>query len=203
MMITTPTAVSGLVPSLKSLPNITSHVLMMPLKIDDTLVFTDAVEESAPRGVIMNAGVGSLVFAGGLMGFVKAGSRASLIAGSMFGGLLMVSSYLIKTKKQIGNILGSGVSAMLSYTMGKKFLNSKKFIPSGLIACMSSISAIYNIISLYQTNNSGNKEGDKQEPKMSSSTTKTAGTTTAPANDDNQVGSDDESSSSTAETQEE
>ncbi|OEU16143.1 hypothetical protein FRACYDRAFT_144881, partial [Fragilariopsis cylindrus CCMP1102] len=97
----------------------------------------------------LNSAVGGLTFFGGLMGYVTKGSKPSLIAGSTLGGLLMVSAYLIskssKSRSSKGNILGSSVAGLLGYVMGKKFLASKKFMPSGLLAFLSAANVVYNL----------------------------------------------------------
>ena len=50
---------------------------------------------------------GALTIAGGVMGYVKAGSPASIIAGGISGILLLVSGYLVGAGKvQAGLILG-------------------------------------------------------------------------------------------------
>ena len=133
--------------------NTTKNRLMMPLNIDNKLLSSRLSmsraddEPAAPRGIILNTAVGGLTFAGGLMGFVTKGSKASLIAGSTFGGLLMLSSFIIsKTKTATGNILGFSVSGMLGYVMGKKFLVSKKFMPAGLLTALSAIAVVYNLV---------------------------------------------------------
>ena len=133
--------------------NTTKNRLMMPLNIDNKLLSSRLSmsraddEPAAPRGIVLNTAVGGLTFAGGLMGFVTKGSKASLIAGSTFGGLLMLSSFIIsKTKTATGNILGFSVSGMLGYVMGKKFLVSKKFMPAGLLTALSAIAVVYNLV---------------------------------------------------------
>jgi uncharacterized membrane protein (UPF0136 family) len=98
-------------------------------------------------GVAITAGTGGLTLAGGVLGFVTKGSKASLIAGSTFGGLLLVSGYLSSkgNNNKNGNILGVGVAGMLTYTMGKKFLASKKIMPAGLLAFLGTLSFAYNL----------------------------------------------------------
>ena len=151
---------------------------MIPLRIDESLPFVEVDGDGTsttsssladPRGLVLNAALGSLVFAGGLMGFIKAGSKASLIAGSMFGSLMMVSSWFISKKQQVGNAVGGIVSTMLTYIMGKKYRKSGgKFIPSGLIASMSIITITYNAISIYlqTTNKSNQMEFEKEEDNV-------------------------------------
>ena len=116
-------------------------------------VSLDATKQSeeAPRGVVMNTAIGGVVLAGGVMGFIKAGSKASLIAGSTFGSLLFAAAALISSKKRSGSMLGCGVAGMLGYTMGKKFMLSGKFIPSGFIASLSVAAAVYNLVEIWRT----------------------------------------------------
>lgn len=86
------------------------------------------------------------------MGFFTKGSKASLTAGSTFGGLLMLSAFLIakssETKSSKGNALGSSVAGMLGCVMGKKFLASRRFMPAGLLAGLSVVAFVYNLIEI-------------------------------------------------------
>merc|ERR1712176_1722688 len=125
------------------------------------------------RGIVLNTAVGGLRF----MGYITKGSKASLTAGSVFGGLLMLSALIIsksaKTNSSKGNILGAFVSAFLGKVMGKKFLASKKFMPSGLLASFSLIAFVYNLIetkNLY-TSSSNDAAGAADEKETISSST--------------------------------
>jgi len=101
------------------------------------------------------------------MGYVTKGSKASLVAGSTFGGLLMLSAFFIskssESRSTKGNILGSSVSAMLGYVMGKKFLVSKKFMPAGLLAFLSAVGFVYNLIEV-KVLSAGEKNDDSSTP---------------------------------------
>eukprot|EP00526_Cylindrotheca_closterium_P019250 CAMPEP_0113607280 /NCGR_PEP_ID=MMETSP0017_2-20120614/3301_1 /TAXON_ID=2856 /ORGANISM="Cylindrotheca closterium" /LENGTH=216 /DNA_ID=CAMNT_0000515875 /DNA_START=29 /DNA_END=679 /DNA_ORIENTATION=+ /assembly_acc=CAM_ASM_000147 len=142
-------------PGLVRLSNATKSRLMSPLSIDQKLglVPNGASSEDetppSPRGIVLNTCVGGLTFCGGLMGYVTKGSKASLIAGSTFGGLLSLSAFLISKKQKAGNIMGTIVGSMLSYVMGKKFLASKKFMPAGLIASLGIATVVYNAIEAF------------------------------------------------------
>merc|ERR1711971_487761 len=81
---TRPTNAFGIRPICNTIKN----RLMMPLNLDSKLM-TSKQSEEAPRGIVLNSAVGGLTFAGGLTGFLTKGSKASLIAGSTFGGLLV------------------------------------------------------------------------------------------------------------------
>ena len=152
--------------------NTTKNRLMMPLNIDSKLLPSrlsasdSEIVSTAPRGIVLNTAVGGLTFAGGLMGFVTKGSKASLIAGSTFGGLLMISALLIskasETKSRKGNILGFSVSGMLGFVMGKKFLASKKFMPAGLLTALSAISVVYNLVEINILSSSKKNETNKE-----------------------------------------
>ena len=159
--------------------NTTKNRLMTPLCLDNAVLSSRrALAQNAadnngtpssppPRGIVLNTAVGGLTFAGGIMGYVTKGSKASLIAGSFFGGLLMLSAFFIskssESRSTKGNILGSSVSAMLGYVMGKKFLASKKFMPAGLLAFLSAVGFVYNLIEV-KVLSAGGKDDDSSTP---------------------------------------
>ncbi len=81
---------------------------------------------------------GALTIAGGVMGYLKAGSNASLIAGGISGLLLLVAGYLVATgKAQPGLILGIVVSIALAGRFVPAFLATHKFMPAGMMALLS------------------------------------------------------------------
>jgi len=73
-----------------------------------------------------------LLVAGGLVGFVKAGSKASLIASSAFALPLVLAALDI-----VPALVAEAVLGILLVFMGMKFAKSKKFMPSGLMAILS------------------------------------------------------------------
>ncbi len=73
-----------------------------------------------------------LLEAGGLVGFLKAGSKASLIASSVFALPLILAALGI-----LPAVVADGVIAFLLVFMGVKFAKSKKFMPSGLMVVLS------------------------------------------------------------------
>jgi uncharacterized membrane protein (UPF0136 family) len=81
---------------------------------------------------------GVLAIAGGIVGFVKAQSRASLIAGGISGLLLLVAGYLMGSGNlSIGLILGIVVSVALAGRFVPSFIKTKKVMPAGLMALLS------------------------------------------------------------------
>nr|AIW62490.1 hypothetical protein [Scytodes thoracica] len=78
------------------------------------------------------------VAAGGVVGYVKAGSTNSLVAGVAFGSLLAFGAY--QTSVDEKNILLSfATSTVLGLIMGYRFFNTGKFMPAGLITVMSGL----------------------------------------------------------------
>ncbi|CAL9697848.1 unnamed protein product [Knipowitschia caucasica] len=78
-------------------------------------------------------GYAALVAAGGIVGYVKAGSVPSLGAGLVFGGLAGFGAY--QTSNDPNNIWVSLATAgALSGVMGKRFYGSRKLFPAGVMA---------------------------------------------------------------------
>lgn len=78
------------------------------------------------------------VAAGGIAGYIKAGSTASLTAGLAFGGVVTLGAYLISAGQQlVGEVLVVGTAAALTYVMGKKYMNSGKVFPAGVVTLFS------------------------------------------------------------------
>ncbi|POV97081.1 hypothetical protein PSTT_15279 [Puccinia striiformis] len=73
---------------------------------------------------------GCLVAMGGIMGFVKASSVPSLVAGTVSGGLIALGAHRYQQKGKPDLIFG--MSVMLSLLMGKRFLASRKMMPAGM-----------------------------------------------------------------------
>jgi uncharacterized membrane protein (UPF0136 family) len=74
---------------------------------------------------------------GGVMGFVKAKSRASLIAGSISGALLLVAAWLLPGRAIAGLVTGLVVSLLLAGRFVPSLLNKGGFMPNGLMAVLS------------------------------------------------------------------
>ncbi|KAL6462973.1 hypothetical protein MHYP_G00293950 [Metynnis hypsauchen] len=78
-------------------------------------------------------GYAALVASGGVLGYVKAGSVPSLAAGLLFGGLAGFGAYQIsQDPKKIWVSLAT--SGTLAAIMGKRFYNSGKIMPAGIVA---------------------------------------------------------------------
>ncbi|XP_025110867.1 transmembrane protein 14C-like [Pomacea canaliculata] len=78
----------------------------------------------------------STLAAGGILGYVKAGSLPSLMMGLACGGLMCIGAY--QTTNDPKNVaLSLATSAVLTGVMGYRFFNSGKFMPAGLVGTLS------------------------------------------------------------------
>ncbi|XP_043989675.1 transmembrane protein 14C-like [Gambusia affinis] len=81
-------------------------------------------------------GYALFVLAGGVIGYAKAGSITSLVAGIVCGLAAAVGVYL--TSRNPRNVwLSLGTAGTLAVVMGLRFVNSWKFMPSGLMTLAS------------------------------------------------------------------
>ncbi len=85
---------------------------------------------------------GTLTIAGGVMGFVKKHSWASLVAGGLCGILLLIAGILLREKPQAGLILGLVVSLALAGQFLPKFLQKHAWMPAGMMSILSVIGII-------------------------------------------------------------
>lgn len=82
---------------------------------------------------------GVLTIAGGIVGYVKAGSVISVIAGSVSGILLLVGAFILPEHHMAGLIIGLIVSLLLAAQFIPKFFRTGKVMPAGLMAVLSAI----------------------------------------------------------------
>ncbi len=83
---------------------------------------------------------GILTIVGGVMGYLKVGSKASLIAGGVCGVLLLVAAFLFSGSFQWALFLGLIVSVILAGKFIPDLLQKGGFFPTGVMALLSVIS---------------------------------------------------------------
>ena len=89
---------------------------------------------------------GLLTIIGGVIGFVKAGSTASIIAGSISGILLFVAAFLLPQNLAAGLILAGVVSILLAGRFVPAFLKTGQAMPAGLMSVLSVLGVIVAIV---------------------------------------------------------
>jgi uncharacterized membrane protein (UPF0136 family) len=88
---------------------------------------------------------GILTIAGGIFGYVKAGSVVSIIAGSISGILLLVAALLMPDHQAAGLIVALVVSILLAGQFVPKFFSTHKVMPAGLMSVLSVLGIVVAI----------------------------------------------------------
>ncbi|HMW90315.1 MAG TPA: TMEM14 family protein [Candidatus Obscuribacter sp.] len=82
-----------------------------------------------------------IVFAGGIMGFVKAKSKASLISG-VISGIALAACFAISLNEIRQGLMGAlVVSGLLTVVFIIRYIKTKKLMPAGLmlLCCIGSL----------------------------------------------------------------
>ena len=89
---------------------------------------------------------GLLTIVGGVIGYVKAGSTASIVAGAISGIALIVAAYLLPGNVALGLIIAGIVSIALAGKFIPDFMKTGKVMPAVLMAILSVIGVIVAIV---------------------------------------------------------
>jgi uncharacterized membrane protein (UPF0136 family) len=89
---------------------------------------------------------GVLTIAGGIIGYVKAGSVPSIIAGSITGILLLVAAFLLPEHRAVGLATALIISLLLAGQFVPKFLRTGRAMPAGLMSILSVVGIILAIV---------------------------------------------------------
>src|SRR5436305_12471919 len=79
---------------------------------------------------------GILTIAGGVMGYIKAGSVASIMAGSSTGVLLLVAAFLLREHRAVGLAMALIISLLLAAEFTAEFLLIGSGIPPSTMAVL-------------------------------------------------------------------
>ena len=88
---------------------------------------------------------GLLTLAGGIIGYVKAGSVASIIAGAITGVLLLIAAFLLPEYRAAGLATALIVSLLLAAQFIPKLLRTGRVMPAGMMSVLSVIGIIVAI----------------------------------------------------------
>lgn len=89
---------------------------------------------------------GLLTIAGGILGYVRAGSAASIVAGSISGILLLMAAFLLPGNVAGGLILAGVVSLLLAGRFLPAFLKTHAVMPAGLMSILSILGLVIAIL---------------------------------------------------------
>lgn len=93
---------------------------------------------------------GIVTILGGLLGYYKARSRASLIAGSVSGGLLLLAAWLIPTQTVTGLWAGFAVSMILAGRFTGSFRAKGGVMPNGMMMVLGWAGAIVAAVAIFK-----------------------------------------------------
>ncbi|MEI9863724.1 MAG: TMEM14 family protein [Limisphaerales bacterium] len=74
-----------------------------------------------------------LLIVGGLIGFLRAKSKVSLITSTVFAALLIVTTFPNLLQRSAANNIVNGIMAFLLVVFAIRLAKTKTFIPSGLM----------------------------------------------------------------------
>lgn len=89
---------------------------------------------------------GLLTIVGGVIGFVKAGSTISLVAGSVAGILLLVAAFLLPNYLVWGLAVGALTSVLLAGRFIPTFIKTGQAMPAGMMSVLSVIGFIMAVL---------------------------------------------------------
>lgn len=89
---------------------------------------------------------GLLTIAGGVIGYARAGSMASIIAGSISGILILVAAFLLPNNAAVGLGLAALVSILLAGRFVPGFIKTGDLMPAGMMSVLSVIGIIMAIV---------------------------------------------------------
>ena len=89
---------------------------------------------------------GALTIVGGIVGYLKAGSVASIIAGSITGVLLLVAAFVMPEHRVAGLATALIVSLLLAAYFIRKYLSTGAVMPAGMMSVLSIIGIIAAIV---------------------------------------------------------
>ena len=89
---------------------------------------------------------GALTILGGVIGYVKAGSVPSIVAGAITGVLLLVAGALLPEHRAAGLVTALIVSLLLAAQFVPKSIRTGKVMPAGLMSVLSVIGIVVAVV---------------------------------------------------------
>jgi len=96
-----------------------------------------------PLSIILILVYATIVFAGGLIGYLKAGSKPSLIAGAVSAALLAGTAWFSWNNEVRTLWIAAGIAGLLSLVFLMRFLKTRSLMPAGMMLALSLAAAAY------------------------------------------------------------
>ncbi len=91
-------------------------------------------------GIITAIAYGVLALIGGIIGYVQAQSKVSLISGSISGLLLIIAGVMQLQGQSSGLILATGITSVLVIVFAIRLMKTRKFMPAALMSLLGIVS---------------------------------------------------------------
>jgi uncharacterized membrane protein (UPF0136 family) len=92
--------------------------------------------------IIATFAYGILAIAGGIIGYIQARSRVSLLSGGISGFLLILAAYFQLQGQTWGSILAVLVTAVLVVVFAFRLAKTRKFMPAGLMTILGMLALV-------------------------------------------------------------
>jgi uncharacterized membrane protein (UPF0136 family) len=89
---------------------------------------------------------GGLTIIGGIIGYVKAGSVPSVVAGAITGVLLLIAASLLPEHRHAALATAFVVSLLLAAQFVPKLIRTGKVMPAGMMSVLSVIGIVVAIV---------------------------------------------------------
>ena len=89
--------------------------------------------------IIATFAYGILAIAGGIIGYIQARSKVSLLSGSISGLLLILAAYFQLQGQTWGSILAVLVTGILVVVFAVRLAKTRKFMPAGLMTILGMV----------------------------------------------------------------
>jgi uncharacterized membrane protein (UPF0136 family) len=85
---------------------------------------------------------GALTIVGGVIGYVKAQSVPSIVAGAITGVLLLIAGFILPQHRTAGIVTAFAISLLLAAQFVPKLIRTGKLMPAGLMSILSVIGIV-------------------------------------------------------------